>query len=287
MLSRGPRGRLWPMPATCAWCGGSPVTREHLLPHWLGKVLQDWSPSDDGYDFAYVYSTEAGEGTPRTYVVGRPEIVVKAVCEDCNGGWMSQLEREVIPFLGPMVRGEEVHLDVAAQVVLARWAAKVAVLLDEYERGAVVLAEGDMDTVFREGVAPSGFHVRLAYRAEDEPAPFDFYLSNHYAAPAGQLDQDVADASEANTFSVTMGIGRVAISVIGGPGIDNPERWREGSDFPLMIWPPTVPGIDWPPANPRLPLRDGLREFHESFWTRISNPGFPRPDALRHVQPPD
>lgn len=264
----------------CAWCGGGPLSREDLLPLWLAKVLADAFPSDEGYDFAGVYTTAAGEGPLRTFPQRAPELVVKAVCEGCNSGWMSALEGRTKPFLEPMVRGESVRLEPDRQITLAHWAAKVVALLDHYEKDTIVLGPTDAVQIHRAGQAPAGFHIRLAYRAEAKPAPFDFYLTNLYAAPAGTSSREVGKRADANAFSVTLGLGRVAIAIVGGPGIDNPERWRNGGEFPLMIWPPTMAGVEWPPQNPILNSRDELRGFHESFWVQLLNPEFPRPDAF-------
>ena len=256
------------------------MTREHLVPRWLVEVLVDACPSDGGYDFAHVFTTEDGEGSPRTFEQIRPEIVVKAVCEPCNGGWMSELEQETMPILEPLVRGDSARLDVGSQVTLARWAAKVAVLLDHYEAGSVVLAPGDMEQISRFGQAPTGFHIRLAFRDEKELGPFNCFLTTHLAEPIGESRD--SSAIQANSFSATLGLGRVAIAVIGGPGVSNPGRWVEGGDLPLMIWPPTISGLEWPPMNPVLRSHDDLMRFHESFWARIRNPEFPRPNALGH-----
>lgn len=271
------------MNAGCAWCGGCPLTREHVLPQWLAEVLTDAFPAEDGYDIATVCTTAEGQGPPRTYSAPTPELVVKAVCEACNAGWMSSLELEVRPFLEPMVRGESVQLDVGRQLALARWAAKAAVLLDHYERGMTVLGAGDLKEIFR-GHAPMGFHIRLALRTEDRPSPFRFYITNHFAAPVGTTNDQADAPREGNSFSVTLGLGRAAIAVVGGPGVENPDRWRNGGDFPLMIWPPTQGNIIWPPHMPVLSTSEALREFHERFWVRIVNDDFPRPQAPR---PPD
>lgn len=270
----------------CAWCGETPLSREHLLPQWLSDVLVDAFPAEDGYEFAYVFTTSEGEGPLRAYSPQQPELVVRAVCTACNNGWMAALEGRTKKFLEPMVRGEILRLSIAEQATLAHWAAKVAALLDHYESGAVVLGPSDADEIAQDQAAPAGFHIRLAYRADEHPDPFDIYLSSHYASPAETTEQ-VVDEAQANAFSVTLGIGRVAIAVVGGPGLENPERWRHGSDFPLMIWPPTPGGIEWPPRHPVLRSHDDLRAFHESFWNRILNPGFPRPDALGRLRAED
>lgn len=250
------------MSVCCAWCGGSPLSREHVLPQWLAEVLADAFRAEDGYDIASVCTTVEGQGPPRTYTAPTPELVLKAVCEPCNTGWMSSLEVEVRPFLEPMVRGEFVQLDEGRQLTLARWAAKVAVLLEHYERGMTVLGASDLEEIVR-GHAPIGFHIRLALRTEDHRSPLRLYLTNHFAAPVGTI-KDQADASrEGNSFSVTLGLGRAAITLVGDPGVENPDRWRSGGDFPLMILPPTRGHISWPPRGPVLPTSEALRRFHE------------------------
>jgi hypothetical protein len=268
------------MSAGCTWCGGSPLTREHVLPQWLARVLADAFPAEDGYDVASICTTVEGQGPPRTYTAPTPELVVKAVCKSCNTGWMSSLESEVRPFLEPMVRGESVQLDEGRQLALAHWAAKVAVLLEHYEDGITVLGARDLEQIVG-GHAPISFHIRLALRTEDHPSPFRLYLTSHFAAPVGTTKDQADTRREANSFSATLGLGRVAVSVIGGTAVDNPDRWRSDGEFPLMIWPPTPGHISWPPQWPVLPTREALQQFHEGFWKRIVNDDFPRPEAPR------
>lgn len=265
--------------AGCAWCGGRPLTREHLVPQWLTQVLGETFPLDDGYRFAYTHATEAGEGPLRSFDQSAPTVVVRAVCEPCNGGWMSQLEEQAIPVVGPMVRGESFRLDMESQLTLTRWASKVVALLDHYEADSVGLGPAELDEIRSGGHAPGSFHIRLGYRSEDHPAPLDLFISSHYASLHTAADRD-EDQSVPNSFSATLGLGRLAIAVVGGPGVSNPGRWAQGSDFPMMVWPPTPGGLEWPPAHPLLQNRDELREFHEGFWTHITNDDFPRPDAL-------
>lgn len=55
----------------------------------------------------------------------------RTVCEDCNNGWMHELEDKVSPFLGPMLVHEgSVDLDAEQQRDLARWAVMKVLLLE-------------------------------------------------------------------------------------------------------------------------------------------------------------
>jgi hypothetical protein len=63
-----------------------------------------------------------------------PNLYIKldrAVCADCNNGWMSEMEQAVQPFLGPMLLNEHgVELDAHQQMNLARWAIIKILLLE-------------------------------------------------------------------------------------------------------------------------------------------------------------
>jgi hypothetical protein len=61
----------------------------------------------------------------------RIELVTKAVCEQCNNGWMSQLEGDVIAHLKPLILGTPTALPWEAQVLIARWATKTSMTLEQ------------------------------------------------------------------------------------------------------------------------------------------------------------
>lgn len=59
------------------------------------------------------------------------EITVDTVCATCNGGWMSDLEARAAPLLRPMLRGQTQGLSIEQQILLARWATKTSMTLDQ------------------------------------------------------------------------------------------------------------------------------------------------------------
>lgn len=265
----------------CEWCGRRPLTREHLIPRWLRDLLHARWGDEFGLDISIEVSNEHGVTGGRSHAAPLPEMVVKAVCTNCNSGWMAELESAVRPVLSRMVTGESVHLDERAQADLARWAAKTAILVGHYLPGLTVLDGAERRDLASLGQAPLGFHIRLAHLDAIEGMPLNLLASNHVARRPG----DPVSVDEPNSFSVTLAIGHLVVAVIGGPGMRNYERWAEGGALPLMIWPPTIGGISWPPTGSRLAGQDAVRGFHESFWVRITNPEFPRPDARRRIPP--
>jgi hypothetical protein len=159
--------------------------------------------------------------------------------------------------------------------MLARWAAKTVVLIQEFEAQAVVFDDGDVAAVL-DGSAPAGFHVRLGYRPR-LVEPMDLLLTTAHVIPAQEAVAARAAGDEyrtgpPNSFLATLAFGRVAIAVAGGPGFRLPERWVEGGRLPLMIWPPTMIGLSWPPQQPIITSKAELQEFHEQLYVHVRNP---------------
>jgi len=112
-----------------------------------------------------------------------------------------------------------------------------------------VVREDDIDTIRSQGIAPSGYHIRLAYIEDPVVTPIKFLMSSPHMELLDNTSN--ADSNEPNSFAVTMALGHVGISVHGGPGVTPPSRWIDGSSaHPLMLWPPTRGGIRRPPKHP-------------------------------------
>jgi hypothetical protein len=65
----------------------------------------------------------------RSYKARPANVVVKSVCEECNGGWMSELEQRAKSVLLPMIgdRGP-VTLGASDAETVATWAIKTALV---------------------------------------------------------------------------------------------------------------------------------------------------------------
>jgi hypothetical protein len=111
------------MPRACIFCGGTPVTEEHVWPYWLNDEL----PALEETTF-----TLERVGKETRVWRGKPaSATVAVVCKSCNNGWMSDLESASAPLLIPLIRGRTPHLDPQAQRAISGWAFKTAVMLDQ------------------------------------------------------------------------------------------------------------------------------------------------------------
>jgi hypothetical protein len=150
----------------CAFCGaGSRLTKEHVFPTWLDAYL----PGDRPY---WVLEQDRFVGD-HPFEVRRPsqglDFVVKAVCGDCNNGWMSAPEEEAKPILerllistklGPLLKDE--------QQVIARWATKTAMMLD-FTQEKQLVPQADRTRFYKRGSIPRRAWIWLGGCAQRLP----------------------------------------------------------------------------------------------------------------------
>lgn len=126
------------------FCGGLPLTREHVYPQWLQNFSgpQSFIDREGGYQKS-VPQTVARKNSLGEYVEilatrGKKapnlhEVTVKAVCAACNNGWMSALEGQVLPTLKKLANHDKLVLDRNLKNLLAAWAHKCFLMYDLYQ----------------------------------------------------------------------------------------------------------------------------------------------------------
>ncbi|WP_129557099.1 hypothetical protein [Klebsiella variicola] len=111
---------------SCVFCGKSSdevkITKEHVLPKWLKKIVQQgkWN----GY-----VSTFMEEDPVSRSIHGQTifDNTISVVCESCNNGWMSiDLEAPVSKILPSLIFGQPITLVREELDVLSLWATKTA-----------------------------------------------------------------------------------------------------------------------------------------------------------------
>jgi hypothetical protein len=107
---------LPPTSGRCAFCGDTEVTDEHVWPKWISRKL--------GGRHGFIIASPHGPRLRRHLGMTAP------VCMACNNRWLSVLEKDVQPILGPLIFGKERSLPPDEQRLLATWAVKTALMLD-------------------------------------------------------------------------------------------------------------------------------------------------------------
>lgn len=140
----------------CIFCGQPAGSKEHALPDWLAKTMGvESEPSQPG-----LISVSKGvepQGNPRA----TGKLITKGVCQNCNNGWLANLEGDVKHILAPLVAQDFAPLDREALEplsqnlpLLTRWLMKTAVTL------SMVAPSGDLGSLPEEA-AEWAYHDAL------------------------------------------------------------------------------------------------------------------------------
>ncbi len=103
---------------SCVFCGGQPVTREHVFPQWMRAYLNG---------FGRPTHAVKADREHRSWPTCTIDFKARKVCAACNGGWMCELESAAKPVLVPLIESTApMRLTDEDAVLLARWVTKTA-----------------------------------------------------------------------------------------------------------------------------------------------------------------
>jgi len=189
----------------CIFCGGVPVSREHLWPDWLRREAEIHEP----FEFRIEQETDGVETRDVTFTAVPFAQTVRAVCARCNGGWMSIVEGNARPILHELIYGRGASLDPAKKRKLATWAFLKACVFDETHPQAPVVPAAHRERLHLYKKPPAtGVAVWLGtYEAQEV---------GHYAhqglrvGPPGQRAP-----TGATIYIVTITVGMLIVQVAG------------------------------------------------------------------------
>lgn len=225
----------------CVFCGRTgadiKITREHTFSNWINEVLP---VTVVGPDITYERSIQRGRQA-RTVSTWPAKVVadnvVRAVCEDCNTGWMKRWEDAVALLVEPMIKGQPARLTVDQQLTVATWAAMKAAVFEYVWSEDTILTDADRDVIRTQDRPPASVQVRLA-GIELEGSPLR-------ARGVGYVDNRTGE----KIICLTLVIGCLVVQVFGGPGAG--VHGLQTSSIPrtdrIRIFPPATNTVQWPP----------------------------------------
>lgn len=258
---------------TCVFCGGLPLTREHVYPQWLRQFSapRAYIEREGSHQAAfpqtvvrqnakgkYVEVDEVrGNRTPNLH-----EVTVKSVCAACNNGWMSALENSVRGPLTKMANPPKPvphRLDARVKSLLAAWVHKCFLMYDQYRdpRDRVFVDEDFV--AFKNSQRPPRT-ARIYMGITNSPiSTFAMWHETHLLVLDRDVDPQTALATHRrNMASSHLGVqGVYFIQQYYKPDIPWTPAARRAIDLPAMaapeatparqIWPPNSKPFDWPP----------------------------------------
>ena len=233
-------------PKACVFCGGErKLTREHVIPSWLGTVLVDVRPPTGRSPGGKLITHRFNPG-PESDAAGREwssdvvDLVVKSVCGECNSGWLHDLETAARPIVTELVAGHSAVLSTELQRTIATWSYKT-VLLMQLVRPDAAIPPHRLREFYELGRPPAGARVSLC-RTSGPHAMRETSTEVMLSTPT----------LEVPGFFTALALGSLLV-LCAGRLEDGPEQLRVGSHAShkstLQVWPASVrPGI-WPPAG--------------------------------------
>ena len=231
----------YPADKTCIFCGKPDadikITRERMFPKWINEVLP---PGVVGPEISCKRSALCDPLSVRRWpATEAADHTGWAVCQPCNAGWITQLERDFQRLLPAMIKERNAPLTPPEQNTLATWAVLQAAVFEYVWTGDPVLTSADRYFIKKCNKPPDGVQVRLAVLQPDR----------HLLRALGRVYERSGQDDKALCLTIT--IGRLVIQVLRGPGASSQglrAAGRLGTDvIPIFPHPETVP---WPPPKP-------------------------------------
>jgi hypothetical protein len=130
---------------TCPYCdGGAPFTAEHVIPTWCSKAITAL------YDSDRIGNIRTGSRGERVYQSIGLQQTTTAFCKACEGGWMREMEDVTLPILKPIIIGQNKALSTDEQGIVATWAYKTFLSLEQAQSGTKLVTPAEHHRFFRE-----------------------------------------------------------------------------------------------------------------------------------------
>lgn len=252
-VTRGDPGKardaaeLLPNQGVCMFCGGTGLTKQHILPNWLKHLFPKHLPNEREYG-GIKYGSDAGVRPARVerrqgHLLSQKS---RSVCEKCNGGWMKAIEDEVIPYITGMYHGRELSLDEGATLALSTWAAMTLVMVETHDPYTASTTADQSKWMQERRLPPPVSCVWLGRSAVKAEVGSD-HLSARLRAMK-TLPPEVTDYSQPFTTKIgTLWIGDLLLHVFSStlPDLDDfdaPPSWASG----LVKIYPSPQAVEWP-----------------------------------------
>lgn len=189
----------------CFFCGTKPLTKEHILPDWIGRAIPEWNTSSI---MKHVPSTDgAHEFKVKSFNRSLLRNTVKATCASCNNGWMSHLESRIMHHLGRLLLGDAVLLAGPACDDFIRWSIKTHMMRTQWDPAGAPFPEAHRLAIKDGARIPPGWSLRVGrspvfdayhrnwsatFRASDRP----MHMVSHTTLTLGSFILSVAYVSD-------------------------------------------------------------------------------------------
>lgn len=143
----------------CIFCGGTPLSKEHIWADWLRDYIPRTSKRTDhnvsivaGFDFEKSKGKVNRPGDPHSQRL-------RVVCEACNNGWMSNIQNRVKANLSNLVVGQSGDFSEEGRLLLSVWATMFTYIWEQAEPKLVTSTPEERREFMDKGTPPAGWSV--------------------------------------------------------------------------------------------------------------------------------
>jgi hypothetical protein len=191
---------------------------------------------------------------------------VRVVCEDCNNGWLGQIQEQTKPILISLLQGKTTTLGPPAQAQLAQWCTMATMTGEFIDRDplgqGITLAERQL--LWKQSAIPPNWRIWVAryQRYKWKGQWIHFTLPIFGSEDSSSLQP--GDPAAPNTQTTTFVVGELYVHVMSSTGYpDLPAKW---------IWPTSRLArparenfIAWPPES----LTDGDADTIPTLFSNV------------------
>lgn len=224
----------------CVFCGEFGLTKGHVWPDWLNNILPRTATHHEqttGIFSTFTPEVPGPEKTIRERQGHARSRKPRNTCGDCNSGWMSQIENDVIPTATALINGKDFLLDEQSQCKLAAFLCLISMRV-EFLGTLRAIPSADRLYLKERREPPSSWMIWITRYAGDKPG-------EHWSRYCGmQLESAPAEKvgpEHCNTQVTTLVIGKLCAHLFSSTEI--PFDGYEGARL-ARIWPMTGLALD-------------------------------------------
>jgi len=259
---------------SCIFCDNVRLTKEHVWAKWL----RDYIPGPpSGYSISgQVVYPDTIERQIEHRQADHRNMTVRHVCEECNNGWMSQLQNLCKGIIIPLLKGQYTTLHRRRQTLLAAWICMTVMVCEYTQRDKIAVSRRDRRFLKKLQRPPSYWRIWISFISGDTSTP----IWSHRVLPMVHSESDAIyddGIPRPNSHATTIRIGdNLIVHALGSASARSiVRRWRfddKGANRKLIqIWPIRSSIIHWPPSEV-LTKREAHR-ITESFFNKFEMAG--------------
>ena len=203
----------------CVFCGRSrPRGKEHIIPRWL-QIFIGGSTSDH-YRGSHLQMMPPGDVSTRRHP--GETLVFGQVCQDCNSGWMNNLELSAAtPLKDAITNGATAAVWGHTEcTTISRWAFKTAAMINAGSNYRQIIPWEHFRHFYDAGIPPAGVEINIGLSTPQPEPNLEWVQSQNFLIYGPETKAEKWRADLQKSYKVTLVMGLLFLRVMFWPSLD-------------------------------------------------------------------